>query len=51
MYRLIVFDLDGTLAALGKGIEPKSLEQLKALKKSCMVAVYRGKNTSQRQSA
>lgn len=27
------------------------LEQLKALKKSCMVAVYRGKKTSQRQSA
>lgn len=27
------------------------LEQLKALKKSCMAAVYRGKKTSQRQSA
>ena len=31
MYRLIVFDLDGTLAALGKGIEPDDVNTLRRL--------------------
>ena len=31
MIRLIVFDLAGTLAELGKGIEPQNLELLRQL--------------------
>ena len=46
MMKLIVFDLDGTLAALGKGIEPKSLEQLKALEDAgARIAICSGKPT------
>ena len=44
MMKLIVFDLDGTLAALGKGIEPKNLEQLKALEDAgARIAICSGK--------
>ncbi len=44
MYKLIVFDLDGTLAALGKGIEPEDLACLRALEDAgARIAVCSGK--------
>ncbi|MBR5559800.1 MAG: HAD family phosphatase [Clostridia bacterium] len=44
MYKLIVFDLDGTLAALGKGIEPEDLALLRALEDAGVrIAVCSGK--------
>ena len=46
MVRLIVFDLDGTLAALGKGIEPENLKLLHALEeKGARIAICSGKPT------
>ena len=46
MIRLIVFDLDGTLAALGKGIEPENLELLRALEAAgARIAICSGKPT------
>ena len=46
MYKLIVFDLDGTLAALGKGIEPQNLALLKRLEEAGMrIAICSGKPT------
>ena len=46
MVRLIVFDLDGTLAALGKGIEPENLALLRALEeKGARIAICSGKPT------
>ena len=44
MYKLIVFDLDGTLAALGKGIVPDDLALLHALEDAgARIAVCSGK--------
>ena len=44
MYKLIVFDLDGTLAELGKGIEPEDLTLLRALEDAgARIAVCSGK--------
>ena len=46
MVRLIVFDLDGTLAALGKGVEPENLALLHALEeKGARIAICSGKPT------
>jgi len=46
MYKLIVFDLDGTLAALGKGIVPEDLALLRALEdKGARIAICSGKPT------
>ena len=46
MYKLIVFDLDGTLAQNGKGILPENLEKLKALEqKGVRIAICSGKPT------
>lgn len=46
MVRLIVFDLDGTLAALGKGIEPENLERLRTLEDAgARIAICSGKPT------
>ena len=46
MVKLIVFDLDGTLAALGKGIEPENLGRLHALEDAgARIAVCSGKPT------
>lgn len=46
MVKLIVFDLDGTLAALGKGIEPENLALLKALEDAgARIAICSGKPT------
>lgn len=46
MVRLIVFDLDGTLAALGKGIEPENLGMLQALEDAgARIAICSGKPT------
>jgi len=46
MIKLIVFDLDGTLAALGKGIEPQSLAKLRALEDAgARIAICSGKPT------
>jgi len=46
MIKLIVFDLDGTLAALGKGIEPQNLALLRALEEAgARVAICSGKPT------
>ena len=46
MIKLIVFDLDGTLAALGKGIEPENLELLRALEAAgARIAICSGKPT------
>ena len=46
MVRLIVFDLDGTLAALGKGIEPENLKLLRMLEeKGARIAICSGKPT------
>lgn len=46
MVRLIVFDLDGTLAALGRGIEPQNLMVLRALEDAgARIAICSGKPT------
>ena len=46
MVRLIVFDLDGTLAALGRGIEPENLGMLRALEDAgARIAICSGKPT------
>lgn len=46
MVKLIVFDLDGTLAALGKGIEPQHLAQLRMLEDAgARIAICSGKPT------
>ena len=46
MIRLIVFDLDGTLAELGKGIEPQNLELLRQLEDAgARIAICSGKPT------
>ena len=46
MVRLIVFDLDGTLAALGRGIEPENLAMLRALEDAgARIAICSGKPT------
>ena len=46
MVKLIVFDLDGTLAALGKGIEPENLKLLHMLEdKGARIAICSGKPT------
>ena len=46
MYKLIVFDLDGTLAELGKGIVPGDLALLRALEdKGARIAICSGKPT------
>ncbi len=46
MYKLIVFDLDGTLAALGKGVEPENLGMLHALEEAgARIAICSGKPT------
>lgn len=46
MLKLIVFDLDGTLAALGKGIEPENLAKLKQLEDAgARIAICSGKPT------
>ena len=46
MYKLIVFDLDGTLAALGKGIEPENIKMLQALEDAgARIAICSGKPT------
>ncbi len=46
MYRLIVFDLDGTLAALGRGIEPENLQLLRRLEDAgARIAICSGKPT------
>ncbi|MBR5303127.1 MAG: HAD family phosphatase [Clostridia bacterium] len=46
MTKLIVFDLDGTLAALGRGIEPKPLSLLRALEDAgARIAICSGKPT------
>ncbi len=41
--RLLVFDLDGTLAALGKGIEQENLEKLRLLSRKYRIAICSGK--------
>lgn len=46
MYKLIVFDLDGTLAALGKGILPEDLVLLRKLEDAgARIAICSGKPT------
>lgn len=46
MYKLLVFDLDGTLAKVGKGIEEETLALLKRLEKDgYQVAICSGKTT------
>ena len=46
MYRLIVFDLDGTLAALGRGIAPEDVETLRRLERAgARIALCSGKPT------
>jgi len=46
MIRLIVFDLDGTLAALGRGIEPQDLSLLHQMEEAgARIAVCSGKPT------
>ena len=46
MIKLIVFDLDGTLAQLGKGIEPQNLSLLRRLEDSgARIAICSGKPT------
>lgn len=46
MVKLIVFDLDGTLAALGKGIEPQHLGMLRTLEDAgARIAICSGKPT------
>lgn len=46
MIRLIVFDLDGTLAELGKGIEPQNLALLRQLEEAgARIAICSGKPT------
>ena len=46
MIKLIVFDLDGTLAALGKGIEPENIKMLQALEDAgARIAICSGKPT------
>lgn len=46
MYKLIVFDLDGTLAALGKGILPEDLALLRRLEDAgARIAICSGKPT------
>ena len=46
MYRLIVFDLDGTLAALGRGILPENLALLRRLEDAgARIAICSGKPT------
>ena len=44
MIKLIVFDLDGTLAQLGNGIEPQNLELLRQLEEAgARIAICSGK--------
>ena len=46
MIKLIVFDLDNTLAPVGKGILPETIEQLKTLEKTGVrIAICSGKPT------
>ena len=46
MYRLIVFDLDGTLAGLGRGIKPQDVALLRRLEDAgARIAVCSGKPT------
>ncbi|MBR3796617.1 MAG: HAD family phosphatase [Clostridia bacterium] len=46
VYKLIVFDLDGTLAALGKGILPQDLALLRRLEEAgARIAICSGKPT------
>ncbi|MBE5800030.1 MAG: HAD family phosphatase [Clostridiales bacterium] len=46
MYKLIVFDLDGTLAALGKGVLPENLALLRRLENAgARIAICSGKPT------
>ena len=46
MYKLLVFDLDGTLAGLGKGIEEQTLIKLKKLEEiGYRIAICSGKTT------
>ena len=46
MYRLIVFDLDGTLAALGRGIAPEDVRMLRRLEEmGARIAICSGKPT------
>jgi len=46
VYKLIVFDLDGTLAALGKGILPEDLALLRRLEETgARIAICSGKPT------
>lgn len=46
MYKLVVFDLDGTLAELGQGILPENLARLKALEDAgARIAICSGKPT------
>ena len=46
MVKLIVFDLDGTLAALGKGIAPEHIERLRELEDAGVrIAICSGKPT------
>lgn len=46
MIKLIVFDLDNTLAPVGKGILPETIERLKAIEKSgIQIAICSGKPT------
>ena len=46
MVKLIVFDLDGTLAALGRGIEPENLKKLRTLEDAgARIAICSGKPT------
>lgn len=46
MHKLLIFDLDGTLAAIGKGIPPEALTLLKELEKDGhRIAICSGKPT------
>jgi len=46
VYKLIVFDLDGTLAALGKGVAQENLARLRALEEAGVrIAICSGKPT------
>lgn len=46
MYKLLVFDLDGTLAAVGRGILPQDVARLRALEDAgARIAVCSGKPT------
>ena len=46
MYKLVVFDLDGTLAEAGRGITPENLEMLRQLEaRGLRIAICSGKPT------